>query len=86
MEKSLSEAKTPPSMPMYYVYVLKINNGYYIGYTEDLKRRFNEHKVKGEVFLKYFEAYSSKKLATNREKKLKSYGSAWRALRKRITA
>lgn len=55
-------------MLVYYVYVLKINDEYYIGYAENLKRRFNEHKVNREVYLKYFEAYSSKKLATNRKK------------------
>lgn len=78
--------ETPPSMLMYYVYVLKINNEFYIGYTEDLKRRVQQHKSKGEVELIYYEAYLNKKTATNREKKLKHHGSAWRALRKRITA
>lgn len=73
-------------MPMYYVYILKINNEFYIGYTEDLQRRFKQHKSKGKVELIYYESYSLKKLATTREKKLKHYGSAWRALRKRIIA
>lgn len=71
---------------MYYVYVLKINNDFYIGYTEDLRRRLKQHKAKGGVSLIYYEAYISKKSATNRENKLKYYGSAWRALRKRILA
>lgn len=73
-------------MPMYYVYILNINSKSYIGCTEDLRRRFKEHKSKGDVELVYYEAYSFKKLATQREKKLKDYGSAWRALKKRITA
>lgn len=73
-------------MLMYYVYVLKINREYYIGYTEDLRRRFLEHCKKGEVELIYYESYKVKKLAINREKKLKNYGSAWRALRQRISA
>ena len=73
-------------MPMYYTYVLKINNEFYIGYTEDLRRRVKEHRSEGEVELIYYEAYLLKKSATNRERKLKHYGSAWRALRKRITA
>ena len=73
-------------MLMYYVYVLKINNDFYIGCTEDLKRRLKQHKVKGKVILIYYESYLLKKLAINREKKLKYYGSAWRALKKRITA
>lgn len=73
-------------MPMYYVYVLKINDEFYIGYTEDLKKRLTQHKIKGSISLIYYEAYVAKKPATNREKKLKYYGSAWRALRNRITA
>jgi predicted GIY-YIG superfamily endonuclease len=71
---------------MYYVYILKINEEFYIGYTEDLQRRFKQHKSKGEVELIYYESYLFKKFATTREKKLKNYGSAWRALKKRITA
>lgn len=71
---------------MYYVYILKINNEFYIGYTEDLQRRIKQHNTKGVVRLIYYEAYLDKKLATTREKKLKNYGSAWRALKKRVTA
>lgn len=73
-------------MHMYYVYILKINNEFYIGFTEDLRRRVKQHKSEGRVELVYYESYLTKKLATTREKKLKNYGSAWRALRKRITA
>ena len=73
-------------MPMYYVYVLTINGEFYIGYTEDLRRRFRQHKIRGEVELLYYESYKNKKSATNREKKLKHYGSAWRALKQRILA
>lgn len=73
-------------MQMYYVYVLKINGEFYIGYTEDLRRRFREHKSEGIIELVYYESYILKKSATSREKKLKNYGSAWRALKKRITA
>ena len=73
-------------MLMYYVYVLKINDKFYIGYTENLQKRVKQHKTEGEVELVYYESYQYKNLATNREKKLKYYGSAWRALRKRITA
>ncbi len=73
-------------MLMYYVYVIKINDEFYIGYTEDLQRRFKQHKSEGKIELVYYEAYLYKKSATAREKKLKHYGSAWRALRKRITA
>jgi len=69
---------------MYYVYVIKLNNEFYIGYTEDLKRRFKQHTTKGNVILIYYEAYLLKKSATQREKKLKYYGSAWRTLKERI--
>jgi predicted GIY-YIG superfamily endonuclease len=71
---------------MYYVYILKINNEFYIGYTEDLKKRVKQHESEGGVKLIYYESYLEKKLATTREKKLKNYGSAWRALKKRIIA
>jgi len=73
---------------MYYVYVLKwrINNKFYIGYTNDLKTRIKQHKREGNSNLIYYEAYQSEKTARQREKKLKYYGSAWRALKKRITA
>ncbi|OGZ26849.1 MAG: hypothetical protein A2365_03770 [Candidatus Nealsonbacteria bacterium RIFOXYB1_FULL_40_15] len=69
---------------MYCVYVLERNKEFYIGYTKDLKRRIAEHKKNNEVNLLYYEAYSSEKIARDREKKLKYYGSAWRGLRKRI--
>ena len=73
-------------MHMYYVYRLKKLNKFYIGYTEDLKRRLKQHMSEGSTVLIYYESYLSKKSAISREKKLKHYGSAWRALRKRITA
>ena len=68
---------------MYYVYALKSNkNGdLYIGYSEDLKRRFNDHNI-GKVQstkpnrpwdLIYYEAYRNKKDATIREKQLKMH-------------
>ena len=72
-------------MHMYYVYILKKFNKFYIGYTEDLQRRIKQHQSEGKSDLIYYEAYLLKKSATNREKRLKYYGSAWRALRKRIT-
>ena len=78
--------ETPPSMLMYYVYVLKIDGEFYIGYTEDLRRRVKQHNCEGVTELIYYEAYLSKKSAMTREKKLKHYGSAWRALKKRIIA
>ena len=71
---------------MYYVYIMKWrrNNKFYIGYTDDLKRRIKQHRREGDLNLIYYEAYQSEKIARQREKKLKYYGSAWRALKKRI--
>ena len=70
---------------MYYVYVLKSKKdlGLYIGYTRDLKRRFEEHNVGKSLSTKnripfkliYYEAFSNSGDARNREKYLKSgYG------------
>ncbi len=69
---------------MYYVYVLKKEKGLYIGYTDNLERRLEQHKRKYKCELIYYEAFLSKRQATQREKKLKYYGSAWRALKKRV--
>lgn len=78
---------------MYYVYVIKSlqNNRLYIGYTEDLKSRLNQHnagKNKSTKFSKwalvYYEAYKSKKDATKREKRLKRDGRAKYHLKNRI--
>ena len=71
---------------MYYVYILDRNKKFYIGYTADLQKRIKQHQREGRVFLIYYEAYKLEKAARGRERKLKHYGSAWRALRKRITA
>jgi len=73
---------------MYYVYVLKLikNDEFYIGYTENLRQRIKQHQYKNSLRLIYYEAYLSEKIARNRERKLKYYGSAWRALKQRITA
>lgn len=68
---------------MYYTYVLQSqkDNGFYIGYSENLKQRFEEH-VKGKVEstknrrplkLVDYEACLKREDATNREKYLKTY-------------
>jgi putative endonuclease len=79
---------------MFYVYVLKSENtkkNFYIGYTSDLKRRIVEHgcgntrTTKGKnPKLIYYEAFESKALAENREKGLKTSGSVYNALIKRL--
>jgi len=79
---------------MFYVYVLKSarDGSLYIGYTDDLRRRFREHN-KGESYatklrapfeLVYYEAYKSKSDAKHREQSLKRFAQAHKALRERI--
>jgi putative endonuclease len=69
---------------MHYVYVLRLgsDDGLYIGYSSNLRRRFAQHK-KGIAFatsyrgpwkLIYYEAYTDKADALGREKYLKSGG------------
>ncbi|KKP80154.1 MAG: excinuclease ABC subunit C [Candidatus Moranbacteria bacterium RIFOXYA12_FULL_35_19] len=68
---------------MYYVYVLqsKKDKNIYIGYSTDLRKRFEDHN-KGTVkstksrvpfILVYYEAYKDKKDATEREYFLKTH-------------
>ena len=80
---------------MFYVYCIKsIKNGRcYIGYTENLKRRFEEHNSGKSPFTRnnrpyeliYYEAYKSKKDAQKREKSLKLRANAYKQLRNRIS-
>ena len=78
----------------FYVYVLRslTRNTMYKGYTNNLKRRLVEHN-KGMVTstkpylpwkLIYYEAYLDEHMARIREKKLKSFGSAFGHLLKRL--
>jgi len=73
---------------MRYVYILQRGNDkkWHIGYTGNLKRMLVEHRTKWQCSLVYCEVYSSERLARNRERKLKYYGSAWRGHIKRIMA
>ena len=74
---------------MFYVYVLQNErrDQIYIGYTEDLRRRYGEHQQlqrhKGWKLI-YYEAFLNQKDAMQRERKLKSYGAALSGLKKRI--
>ena len=71
---------------MFYTYVLqrKKKKEFYIGYSDDLQRRLNEHEKEYNYKLVYYESYLVEGLARERERKLKQYGSAWQALKKRI--
>ena len=70
---------------MYYVYLLKnrVKGEIYIGYSENLRRRLGEHKIK-KPELVYYEAYKFKKDARVREGKLKQHGQAKRRLKERL--
>ncbi len=76
---------------MYYVYLLVNEKGTtYVGYTNDLRRRYQEHQTgqniytrKGVWRLVYYEAYLSKADAMLREKRLKD-GRAKMELKKRV--
>jgi putative endonuclease len=68
---------------MYYIYVLQSekDNKFYVGFTKDLKQRFEQHQ-KGQVdstkdrmplTLIYYEACISQEDATKREKYFKTY-------------
>jgi putative endonuclease len=79
---------------MYYVYFIKsINKKFsYVGYTDDLQRRFKEHNTSKVLSTKsyapfkliYYEAYCNKKDALIREHLLKHHGSAIGHLKRRI--
>jgi putative endonuclease len=82
------------NIDMYYVYVLKnLKSSFlYVGCTNDMKRRLEEHNsnqsgytsLKGDWKVIYCECYKSKKDAIHREKMLKLHGSAYGHLKKRI--
>jgi len=83
---------------MYYLYVLLIRRSpsakgeFYIGTTNDLRRRVNEHKTNfykawtnnSQVNLVYYEAYTNKDFVIEREKRIKKSGSIRTHLIRRI--
>ena len=79
---------------MYYVYILQSikTKKLYYGYTNDLKRRFQEHND-GKNFsttpyrpfrLVYYEAYADIRDAQIREKQLKKFGQGIYRLKERL--
>ncbi|MFX1389030.1 MAG: GIY-YIG nuclease family protein [Promethearchaeota archaeon] len=74
-------------MVVYYVYILEViaKNGkknFYTGYTNNLYRRWNEHRNgtgakfcrgKKHIELKYFEIFQTRKEAIRRELEIKSF-------------
>jgi len=90
----MSSSVAPPLKFMFYVYLLQSlkDKKLYIGYTNDLRRRFAEHN-KGEskstrnrrpFRLVYYEAFLSQIDAKNRERKLKLFKNTYNHLKKRI--
>jgi putative endonuclease len=85
---------SPAPQGWFYVYLLKSkrDSSVYIGCTSNLDKRLEEHRKEKihstkkmlPIELLYFEAYSSKKAAFERERRLKHYGSALRHLKSRI--
>ena len=73
-------------MLMHYVYVLKntATKQLYYGYTSDLNRRYAQHASQGCWALVYYEAYKAAADAHRRERRLKAYGQALRALKERL--
>lgn len=79
---------------MFYVYVIrsKKDKEFYIGCTNDLKRRFAEHnsgqgkstKGRRPFELLYYEAYKAKQDAVHREKMLKLRATALSQLKRRL--
>ena len=74
-------------MNVYYVYILEVvaktgKKNYYTGYTNDLYRRWHEHrngkgakfcKSKKSIELMYFETYQNRKEAMRRELEIKTF-------------
>ena len=79
---------------MFYVYIIHSSHldQYYIGQTNDLRRRINEHKTGKSTHtsraddweLIYYEAYTSRSLAMKRELRLKPRARAYQELMKRV--
>jgi putative endonuclease len=79
---------------MYYVYILKSlkDKKLYIGSTNDLKIRIQDHnagkvestKYRRPLKLIYCEAYRTEAEAREREKQLKRYGKVYAQLKRRI--
>jgi len=79
---------------MFFVYILRSmkDEGFYIGYTNDLERRVEEHN-KGHTFstksrlplkLIYYESYLSEQDAKKREEQLKLHGRVFAQLKRRL--
>lgn len=80
---------------MFYVYILKSkkDNKLYIGYTNNLRKRLEEHNSKKNRSTKsrtpfeliYYEAYKNQEDAQKREEMLKLFGRTLGGLKRRIS-
>ncbi len=82
-------------MNMYWVYIIRsitVPRAFYIGYTEDLKKRICDHNAGLSEYTRkykpwyivYCEGYICAQDAHDREKKLKQYGRVYSQLKRRI--
>jgi len=81
---------------MYFIYILQslqFPNKIYIGFTQySPDKRLEEHNSGSTDYTKqykpwkliYYEAFTDKQDALNREKALKQYGGAWRKIKERL--
>jgi predicted GIY-YIG superfamily endonuclease len=82
-EQETSEARSASKGMVWYVYILKCSKeSYYVGITQDLGRRFQQHvqglgarftKWKKPEAVLHFELFDTKFLAMEREKQLKRW-------------
>jgi putative endonuclease len=74
---------------MFYVYILasRKNGTLYIGSTDDLARRIEQHRAKavpgftrryGVTILVWFEAHETRESALQRERAMKKWNRAWK--------
>lgn len=84
----------PHQLSMYYVYIIRSekNGQCYIGLSNDVYRRLEEHnrgesywtRTRGPFELIYYEAYRSLEDAKQREKKLKRFKKGYTDLKNRL--
>ena len=91
-QSSLSRCKRDAHITMHFVYIAKSlkDNGFYVGCTNNLKKRLNYHnsgktrslRNRNPLKIIYTEQYFSAEEAYNREKQIKSYkgGEAFKKL------
>ena len=92
--RNLGAGQAQKGNKMFYVYCINATDEkgrFYIGSTNDLRRRLKEHNTDANRSTKnhqwrlvYYEAYITENAARQREQKLKQHGNTKQALMKRI--